>query len=135
MKKALRFFGLFVFLGLALASCSSDDGGSSTGNNDNLYDKWWYSADNSTADIYFHADGHYEQHMVLLGIDLTSEGSWEWVDENAKILRCYDVTNNGASEWLIKFPTIGAHSLSLKMSLNDGQTWTDPASNYVDENN
>lgn len=121
-----------MFLSVALTSCSSDDGGTPSGNNNNLFNKWWYSETNSTADLYFNSDGSYEQHFE--GFNITSEGDWEWVNQNAKTMHVFNVTNNAADEFWYKFVTIGTHTMTVKISFDEGETWMDGDYAFVDTN-
>ena len=83
MTKRLTF--LFLSVSLFAASCSSDDGGSSTGIDKSKIHGWWYkNANTSTISYkayYFGEDGEYIQDQSNLGMG-QGTGTWEWTADD-----------------------------------------------------
>ena len=99
-----------------------------------LVDKWWYSADGTVSDVYFHSNGDYEQNFVWNGTNIGSTGNWEWINEDAGTIHLYNLVGNAVTEAQIKVSGLTAHTVSLKQSVDEGETWS-PAADFVDTDN
>jgi hypothetical protein len=129
--KSKFFLCLLLVSSLSFLSCSSDDDSS---NNDSQFeDKWWYSPDNSTLDVFFNSDGTYESVYVFGGTTYNSDGEWEWVSESAKTFRVFNLTGNATTEYYGKVSNLTDNSMGIKMSLDEGETYSE-AVPYIDTN-
>src|SRR5690606_30377867 len=88
---------LLLISSVSFTSCSNDD--DSSPSSSQFEDKWWYSPDNSTLDLFFNSDGTYESVFVFGGTEMESNGEWEWVNESARILRVYNLQGNATNEF------------------------------------
>lgn len=130
-KHFLKPFLLLFFSVTLLSSCSSDSS-SSGGDTAPLFDKWWYYTGNYTADLFFHANGVYEQKLVFGGTTFANTGTWEWISESQKVMHVsYSTGPNAVSEAWFKFSNIQQHSFTVKQSIDGGTTYSDPV-NYSD---
>ncbi|MCB4800094.1 hypothetical protein [Neotamlana laminarinivorans] len=119
-KNLLKLIVIFVIGFTMLTSCSSDDDSITNTNNSSLFDKWWYDSNNVTADIYFHADGQYEQKIILLGNEITGTGNWTWENESSGIMKIDNLGGNGqvvSSVWF-KFSDILNNTVTIQQSTN-----------------
>lgn len=132
MKFKLLFCLLFISSLTTLVSCSNDDD-SAADDTFQFVDKWWYSPDHSTLDVYFDSDGTYESVYLFGGMTIPSNGEWEWVDESAKIFRVYNLTGNATSQFYGKVSEVTANTAKIKISFDQGETFSDDYS-YVDVN-
>ncbi len=129
--KLKLFFGLLLLASTSFLSCSSDD--SSSDSNAQFEDKWWYSPDNTTLDVFFNSDGTYESTFLFNGMSMDSDGEWEWVNESTKTFRVFNLQGNATSEYYGKVSELDGDSMSLKMSLDEGETYSEGIP-YVDSN-
>jgi len=127
---------LFLFISVTLlSSCSSDSNSSSSGDTSLLFDKWWYDTNNFTADLFFHADGTYEQKIVFSGTTFANTGTWVWVSESQKIMKIsYSTGPNAVTEAWFKFSNIQQRSFTIKQSIDGGATYSEDV-NYSDTDN
>jgi len=122
---------LLLISSVSFTSCSNDD--DSSPSSSQFEDKWWYSPDNSTLDLFFNSDGTYESVFVFGGTEMESNGEWEWVNESARILRVYNLQGNATNEFYGKVLTLTDDTMSIQMSLDDGESYS-AAIPYVDTN-
>lgn len=123
---------LFLFLSVTLLTSCSSDSSSSSGDTDQIFDKWWYDSEDFTADVFFHADGTYEQFLEFSGMSFSNTGTWVWENESQKIMKVtYETGPNAVTEAWFKFSNIQEHSFNIKQSV-DGTTFTDEARIYND---
>ena len=121
---------LFVCVNL-LSSCSSDSS-SSGGDVTQLFDKWWYDTNDFTADVYFNSNGTYQQYLNFAGAGFSNTGTWTWENESQKIMKVsYETGPNAVTEVLFKFSNIQENSFTVKQSVDDGATYSQPV-NYSD---
>jgi hypothetical protein len=132
MVKIFKFIGIFLIGITALTSCSSDSSSSSL-DDDLLVDKWWYSADGTVSDVYFHSNGDYEQNFVWNGTNIGSTGNWEWISQSAGTIHLFNLEGNAVTEAQIKVSDLTANSVKLKQSVDEGATWS-PAASFIDTN-
>ena len=134
MKKLLVYFLLAG--SMAIVSCSSSDSSDDvpTPITYQFKDKWWYSVGNTTLDLYFHTNGLYESKYLYNGTTTVSNGEWQWMDQPNKIIHIYNLQNNGVDEYVGKVSGLTAHTLKMKVSFDNGATYTD-SYNYTDTNN
>lgn len=130
MKQKL-FLGLFLLTATIFSSCSSDD--SSSDSNAQFENKWWYSPDNTTLDVFFNSDGTYESTFNFNGTSMDSDGEWEWINESSKTFRVFNLQGNATSEYYGKVTTLTGDNMAIKMSLDEGETYSE-AIPYVDSN-
>ncbi|RZJ26943.1 MAG: hypothetical protein EOO48_12585 [Flavobacterium sp.] len=133
MKSKLLFFVLALGV-MTLNSCSSGGDGGPNDSSAQFKDKWWYSPDNSTLDVYFNSNGTYESKFFFNGTTIPSNGEWEWVDESTKTFRVFNLQGNLTADYIGKVSDLTAHSLKLRSSLDDGATYSAPYS-YIDTDN
>ena len=132
MKSKFFLCLLIVSSSISLLSCSNDDD-SPNNSTAQFEDKWWYSPDNSTLDVYFNSDGTYESTFVFQGSMVNSDGEWEWVNETTKTFRVFNLQGNATNEFYGKVSTLTDDSMSVQMSLDEGETFS-AAIPYVDTN-
>jgi hypothetical protein len=133
MGKIFKFIGIFLIGITALTSCSSDSSSSNV-DEDLLTDKWWYSADGTVSDVYFHSNGDYEQNFVWNGTNIASSGNWEWINQDAGTIHLYNLVGNAVTEAQLKVSELTAHTVKLKQSVDEGATWSAAAS-FIDTDN
>jgi|GEM_PF-6989690 len=130
-----KLFLLLLLVGGMTVSCSSDDDQPWVNvpqqTDFQFTDKWWYSIDHSTSDLHFHSDGTYES---IYGASTISNGEWEWTDEDNGIVHVFNLTNNLADEYYLKVTELGANNLSIKVSFDNGATYTNTPSDFLDTN-
>ena len=83
---------LLVCFVAVLTSCSSDDDTMVTEDASSITNKWYYDSNDFTADIYFDANGTYQQRQEALGMTFESTGDWSWIDESVGLMKIDDLT-------------------------------------------
>ena len=123
---------LLIVSQLSFLSCSSDN---DSPNNPQyqLENKWWYSPDNSTTDLYFNSDGTYLSKFAFGTNVVNSNGQWEWISQSEKTVKIFNLQGNALSGFQGKITELSAHTMSIKMTLNQGETYTETVQ-YVDVN-
>jgi hypothetical protein len=134
--KTKHFFTPLVvlFFSVSLLTGCSSDSSSSGGDVTQLFDKWFYDTEDYTADVFFNANGNYQQLLEFSGMTFSNTGTWVWVNESQKIMKVsYETGPNAVTEAWFKFSNITDHGFSVKQSV-DGTTYSD-ARTYLDTNN
>lgn len=123
---------LLLVSSLSFVSCSSGDD-SPNNSSAQFKDKWWYSPDNSTLDLYFNSNGTYHSVYLFGGATVTSDGEWEWVNESAKTFRVFNLQGNLTDEFYGKATELTDDAVKIKLSFDAGATYSDPYP-YIDTN-
>ncbi len=123
MKKVCFLFAM-MFMALSFVGCGNNDDNINDGSR--ILNKWWYDSDNVTADIYFNSNGKYEQKIVVLGSEFTGEGDWDWVDQEAGILKISNLTGQGQliSSTLVKITDVTSNSITVQSSFDNGENYS-----------
>ena len=111
---------LLVCFVTVFASCSSDDDTMVAEDASSITNKWYYDSNGVTADIYFNANGTYQQRLEALGMTFESTGDWSWLDESTGMMKIDNITGQAqlASELWFRFTNITETTFTLEQSTN-----------------